>query len=992
MTVDAGQHGRSDGNLKCSTCAGAALSTVRARLHIFSRDTADFFLTPGFQCAAQLTVGLIPVALFVLIPAMRFNQSCLSATLFIECSLLGCLDNHVGTKLLGCAAVWGAIIWGATLGGITLSLSLLAGFDDGPHMAVLLCLSAFFIAVMSINRVGQPLPFVMLIGAMVSCLGFGLVVMLGQFQPTHTHIWRQAVGSVMADAAIGAAFTVAAGLLVLPSLATDELRSRVATTLRGVGKAASRYATLAFQPEQDPYLTPASCLGGMTPAASSAALAQLAAASTATAAAGSLAADSAATDSAVINGRVHRRVLTPSKISTPFPSCASFSHLMSGSLQAGSATGGDAGSHAADGDRPTDGARAAVGKTSAASASEASISASADAVGAAAKGANADAGKAAEQEHPHHDKITTNTNNKDSSNKNVLMSSPPLAALRPLLARARACMPNASMEPPWMLEAPFVPADWARVIAAADELLTRVAALECIVHSREGSRIVHDAALVHYFTVDIVPLFRAALSRVATSCVKLSEAAVHGYWARVRRDGETRVRIIEAHRALLRSRVFQSGVKYALALSTVLLLILGFSERHDTPEVRHFRPLFGFVTCALSMSERVEATVSRVSLWVLGTVVGIASSYPQFRMAMVLTLITFASVSLCQYTGTCGSTGSAQVYGARLLSVMAGCSVPVLLSQLILPWYTSDWALQTMGRAFSAAAQLSEITSSSYTSPAAGSSTSTGHVHHLDTHSVSTAAGTGAGGTPGHSSSLPDTLQRPHATAPHALGLGRASQPLSGPASIILEMGRLLSAAPTDVDDAMTLSLVQDVVLWTRGPFATPPVVAAVLRASQALVDQLAALGLVAGAHVAVDEGGFSGWAFEHIIAPLNTELQSYFAILMEMAAAAAAHLALLTHGGGSRAQTAESAEAVMQIVERLHQQRLKVHNGILELRRRFHAGVRYAPEHDLPHLTAPDDAMRTYAFIFALAQVADKATVLARLVAGHRDRYRMWQ
>ena len=394
----------------------------------------------------------------------------------------------------------------------------------------------------------------------------------------------------------------------------------------------------------------------MTPAASSAALAQLAAASTATAAAGSLAADSAATDSAVINGRVHRRVLTPSKISTPFPSCASFSHLMSGSLQAGSATGGDAGSHAADGDRPTDGggagaggasrhrrtvtvngsvmgrdsdvggvigedegeamvevlledggeelsdeafmellrkateppkaavagatatvspkdgsgkgdaegggskpatpkaarvgpkwavwrrsasagatadtarrqqeqgapppppqeqqqqhvggpassypavavaaaeaegagARAAVGKTSAASASEASISASADAVGAAAKGANADAGKAAEQEHPHHDKITTNTNNKDSSNKNVLMSSPPLAALRPLLARARACMPNASMEPPWMLEAPFVPADWARVIAAADELLTRVAALECIVHSREGSRV-----------------------------------------------------------------------------------------------------------------------------------------------------------------------------------------------------------------------------------------------------------------------------------------------------------------------------------------------------------------------------------------------------------------------------------------------------------------------------------------------------------------------
>ena len=38
-----------------------------------------------------------------------------------------------------------------------LSLSLLAGFDDGPHMAVLLCLSAFFIAV-SLARVPRPQP------------------------------------------------------------------------------------------------------------------------------------------------------------------------------------------------------------------------------------------------------------------------------------------------------------------------------------------------------------------------------------------------------------------------------------------------------------------------------------------------------------------------------------------------------------------------------------------------------------------------------------------------------------------------------------------------------------------------------------------------------------------------------------------------------------------------------------------------------------------
>ncbi|PNH05904.1 hypothetical protein TSOC_007796 [Tetrabaena socialis] len=160
--------------------------------------------------------------------------------------------------------------------------------------------------------------------------------------------------------------------------------------------------------------------------------------------------------------------------------------------------------------------------------------------------------------------------------------------------------------------------------------------------------------------------------------------AIHGYWQRVRATTNAggRIQMIEAHR------------------------------------VRVYRPTFGYIAVVLCMNEKVEATISKVALWVIGTAVGGTLGYVamigtdlatnpyglmavicaftfmvgclsthQLRLLVVMTLMTFTSVILCQFKGCCGATGSAKVYGARVLAVTMGCAVPVLLTNLILPWW-----------------------------------------------------------------------------------------------------------------------------------------------------------------------------------------------------------------------------------------------------------------------------------------------------------------
>lgn len=65
---------------------------------------------------------------------------------------------------------------------------------------------------------------------------------------------------------------------------------------------------------------------------------------------------------------------------------------------------------------------------------------------------------------------------------------------------------------------------------------------------------------------------------------------------------------------LVRSRVFQAGVKFWLAISTVLVLILGIAGRGDQAgyDVRTYRPIFGYIATCLAMSERVSGPCGTV--------------------------------------------------------------------------------------------------------------------------------------------------------------------------------------------------------------------------------------------------------------------------------------------------------------------------------------------------------------------------------------------
>ncbi|KAG2431908.1 hypothetical protein HXX76_009399 [Chlamydomonas incerta] len=1175
-----------------------------------------FLLSRQFQCAVQLTVGMFVICLFTFVSKMRFLLSCLSATLYVVCSVLVSQDGHVGAKLLGCAMVCAAVLWGSTLAGCALSLALVVG-EPGTsgHTAFLCCLSAALLAVLVVNRMGANPPFLWVIG-MVSCLSYGITTILGQPVKDRAALWREVVGHFQLAMAVGAGTAAAVGVAVLRTLAADEMRARVAEAVRGTGAAIARYASAAFKPDAEP--SPAVCSppacgvnggdgkdsNGKPPqprpsaaklsaddatadghdvtdaAAAAAAIAANAAAATVAAGGGTPDTSNQTLGSAVAAGTagVVEVEILMSGVGTEFNDddyLQLLRHMTApapplpreGTGSAHDTAGSKHGSRKGD----SESAQAAAAGDGSATSTRA-LAAEAEAV----RIACADDGSGGEPQL--------------------------VAALRPLLARARMCIGTAALEPPLFLASPINPPAWGRVVGAAEELLARVAALEGVVGDGCGLQIMADASLTCYFEVDIVPYFRRAYGQVAATCATLADAITHrarggeaaaravcgpgllgsgwqqtkqqlreaverefrGYWGRVRAaaaagggvgqgDEKGRSQLLQADvhqmrgiafmwtltnslidamegleravaaahgialppplqappphapqqqatagaaavpavsvaapqaagqavaegveaagvggtgdeealkpppaapippaaappeqstplpwlqrnfgwawqlmlvalglplvgnlvrtlaaevpalrsgagwRALLRSRVFQAGAKYWACLVTVLLLILGLSERGDTGYVAAYRLAYAYEAAALAMTERVEATVSQVSLWVVGTAVGGTLGYlamldadlatnpyglmaiicaytflvgcasaHTYRMGIVFTLMAMASLILCQYRGCCGATGSVELYAARVLMVMAGCSVPVLLSNLVLPWYTSDWALETLGGAFLAACRLVRSYYAAYYND--------GLRAHAATYGAEAAAAVCAQhGAP--SQPIPIcTASGPHPDHQTPPGVPHQEGPPPTP------LLALVSGPLT----AVQVSLENDTTLWRRGLLATPPVVFSVLRGSQALLDRLAALALMAEAAPAVS-GGFSGWAFEHIVVPLYGDTMYVFEALDAMAAAAAAQLQLLSGGAASQDQAEAAAEAVGAAVEELHRRRLQMRGHVLRRRAAYHVGVMSASEDHLPRMTNPDDALRVFSFMFALIQVANKATALARTIGAHR-------
>ncbi|KAG2487722.1 hypothetical protein HYH03_013721 [Edaphochlamys debaryana] len=1134
-----------------------------------------FVLSPAFQCAVQLALGMLIVCLFVFVSSMRFIQSCMASTLFIVCSVLVSQDNHLGTRLLGSAMVCGSVTWGAVLGGCALSFASIVPHGPG-HSAFICLLSAAILAVLTVNRMGTQPPFLWVLG-MVSCLSYGLTVLAGLWQPDRGLIWRQAVGTMLQGMVVGAGTSAVMALVVLPTLAADELRAKVAEAVRGVGKATSRYSSIMFRPED---ASKAFCrmpgYGAPRPAQAQPA---------------GLASEDPNAD--------------PDPDSTPDPD-----------------------EHIDDEEVDIEVLLEEAEEMSAEAFLEFLDKVTQPPAPPPPPQAGPGGPGAAPLPPPPYGPLVPwqppPAEGEEAPEPPIGFVGPPVSALRPLLGRARMCIGTASLEPPLLLASPISPPAWARMVAAADELLTRVAALECLASS--SYQIAADASLQCYFGVDLVPPLRRAYAQVATTCATLADTilargkggeaamrvrgcsaafgltweetqaqlraamgeAFEGYWTRIRaakgRQG-ARVRLIEAHRmrglafmwvltsgiidaireleaavaaahgikhapaapppsaagpgaapasggkappaaggprpgggpppppppsfvqrhfgwalhlllvglglplignlvhtiktevpallrpggikALLHSRVFQSGVKYWAALTTVLLLIIGLGQRSDTPEVRMYRPVFGYAAAVLSMSERVEATVSKVAFWVVGTAIGGTLGYicmihtdlatnpyglmaiictftflvgclsgHQLRTAIVLTLMTFSAVILCQYRGCCGATGTVEYYAARVLAVIAGGSVPVLVTNLVLPWYTSDWALQVMAGAFKAGMGLARRHYSSFYSD--------GLRAHAAAHGAAATAelcarfGAPAAPTDGipvppspsgpysaSARSPPPLSTPPPSDTPDPKGTPHdPSHPPPPPSSSDADAVAVLAVAGGDPDDAgvdvgagrtpqelrasgvpslpgpppppllaavtgplagVQASLAKDAVAWSRGLLATPAVVHSVLRSSHVLADRLAALGLVTAAPGAV-RGAFSGWAFEHVVLPMRADMMAILDGLEALAGAACT--LLLQMAGDTRAGEMEQVaarETLMEAVAELARRRLKIRTLVLQQRRSFHARVVGAPVEDLPALTAPDDALRVFSVIFAFIQVSDKATVLARVVAGHQ-------
>ncbi len=75
---------------------------------------------------------------------------------------------------------------------------------------------------------------------MVSIIAFGVALIAGQFTHSVLVVWRDVVGCLVAVAALAAATGAGVSVLVLPSLAADEMRADAAAAIRGIGHAAGR--------------------------------------------------------------------------------------------------------------------------------------------------------------------------------------------------------------------------------------------------------------------------------------------------------------------------------------------------------------------------------------------------------------------------------------------------------------------------------------------------------------------------------------------------------------------------------------------------------------------------------------------------------------------------------------------------------------------------------------------------------------------------------
>lgn len=351
-------------------------------------------------------------------------------------------------------------------------------------------------------------------------------------------------------------------------------------------------------------------------------------------------------------------------------------------------------------------------------------------------------------------------------------------------------------------------------------------------------------------------------------------------------------------RSMLASPVTQAACKYWLVL--VIVLEVTLVSMHAQPVLRPLNPSFGFVAASLTISQKVEATVSKFVFWAAGTLLGgalgfLAMWHPALalspyglvavtvavafvvgllgvtkaRVGITLTLMTLSSLILCQ---CCGHVGSWSVAAARVVSVLFGVTLSVLVCNTVLPWYTSSWSIQTMTATFASAVGLiNQMHAQFYSDGAAAVAAFEATCRH--------SCGSDKAGEP--AAAAQSAAAEIAAAACKASAGVAAKGPASCPVQVTPAVLQSLIARPLV---AVQTSLLMDTVAWQRGVLATPPVVPALLRAMFDLLDRLA--GLQLALHPPSITATFTGAAVVSYGVPMAGKLGEMLCLAGELAAA----------------------------------------------------------------------------------------------------------
>ncbi|PNH02387.1 hypothetical protein TSOC_011641 [Tetrabaena socialis] len=491
---------------------------------------------------------------------------------------------------------------------------------------------------------------------------------------------------------------------------------------------------------------------------------------------------------------------------------------------------------------------------------------------------------------------------------------------------------------------------------------------------------------------------------------------------------------------LLSSRTFHFALKYWLICSTTLVLLLGLDVRPDMGFLRRHSGMFVYIAGCLAMTERVESTLSRASLRVAGTLAGcvvglavllvpgvvdeagavlpIVATFTflvgllhahKLRVAIVLALVSLQAVTLCQYhSGCCGQpSGAAVVFAVRVLSVTLGCVLAVVVSRGVLPWYTSDWALETMAGALEGSALLALVAAPLV---AVQSSlmrdTALWSRGLLATPRVVTSCLRGCLRLADRLAALQLVVEdTPLAPPPQAQQQGEGEAhglvPESGGwafAAVVLPLHAEIEAVLDALDSlvAATTALMGRARRSGGGPCQpphtpTPPPPtspatkpgrplhggrwAEMLRCWRAPGQQAQSQSF------AKLPGGGAAPVAEVVVA--KAAAAGPFAAAsgagdVEMAIPGA------TWGGSGRVGASEEGEAVRLAVRELHMRRILVRRRLRSIRHAFHSAVLAASPLHLPYMVQPDGAVRVYAMIHALAMTLDKVSAVARTVLSY--------